>query len=404
MPPVPPAVKMQAYPRPLWRGPKVDGITYSMMSRFLTCRERFRLLVVEGLRGQRGFDHKIEYGQMWHACEEAFARDDGRTWGDKTNTWELALLGYCRKLSWLYPTQQPQIKKWYSVCLTQFPVYVAYWSKQPDVQARTPVFQEQVFDLPYKTYTGQMVRLRGKWDSVDVIGDGRLAAVYVQENKTKGDVRPEQLRRQLTYDLQSMMYCAAFDCFASLDPERGGEGYGGRDWDEQPEATAWCNLVDRYNKPLHLPDVPLGGVRYNVVRRPLSGGEHSIKQRQPTKAHPRGETDEEFYGRLGEVIADHPQDFFARWTVEVNPHDLDSFKRGCLDPLLDQLCQWWDWVSSPEGLQDPFRNPIHWRHPFGVRNVLDEGGYSDVDEYLLTGNTIGLERASLFGELQPEEK
>jgi hypothetical protein len=45
--------------------------------------------------------------------------------------------------------------------------------------------------------------------------------------------------------------------------------------------------------------------------------------------------------------------------------------------------------------------PVHWRHPFGVYDALNEGGSSDLDEYLETGSTVGLERAStLFPELE----
>jgi hypothetical protein len=44
---------------------------------------------------------------------------------------------------------------------------------------------------------------------------------------------------------------------------------------------------------------------------------------------------------------------------------------------------------------------MHWRHPYGVFDALNEGGSSDLDEYLETGSTVGLERAStLFPELE----
>jgi hypothetical protein len=78
------------------------------------------------------------------------------------------------------------------------------------------------------------------------------------------------------------------------------------------------------------------------------------------------------------------------------------FKRTFLDPILEQLCDWWDWIGVLK--QDPFDTKgsggIHWRHPFGVYNVLDEGGSTEYDEFLLTGNTAGLERRErLYEEL-----
>jgi hypothetical protein len=42
----------------------------------------------------------------------------------------------------------------------------------------------------------------------------------------------------------------------------------------------------------------------------------------------------------------------------------------------------------------------HWQHPFGVYNVLDEGGSSDLDNYLESGTEIGLARTTnLYPEL-----
>ncbi len=59
---------------PLWKGPEVDGITFSLLSRFIACPERFRILVTEGLQPHDEFNHRIEYGNMWHTCEEAALR------------------------------------------------------------------------------------------------------------------------------------------------------------------------------------------------------------------------------------------------------------------------------------------------------------------------------------------
>jgi hypothetical protein len=90
-----------------------------------------------------------------------------------------------------------------------------------------------------------------------------------------------------------------------------------------------------------------------------------------------------------------------RWKVEVSPQDVARFRRECLDPVLEQLCWWWESVTGQFHPQEYGRcPPLHWRHPFGVYNVLDEGGSSDLDEYLHSGSTAGLTRAdTLFPEL-----
>jgi hypothetical protein len=150
---------------------------------------------------------------------------------------------------------------------------------------------------------------------------------------------------------------------------------------------------------------PLKGCRFNVVRRPLSGGKGTIVRHKPSKSNPSGESAEAYYDRLGGVIRENAQDFFFRWSVTVTPGDLAAFRRRCLDPLLEQLCDWWEFVSQCDG--NPWvdlagEHPgIHWQHPYGCVNLLNEGGVTDVDEYIRTGSTAGLVRSDkLFEELQ----
>jgi hypothetical protein len=368
---------------PLWKGPEQDGITFSLLSRFLVCRERFRLLVVEGLKEADEFSHRLEYGNMWHVCEQSLAaapqtREPG---------WEHALADYARGLALRYRGQAQQVDHWYRVCKTQFPIYIDYWKKHPDVVDRRPLLQEQVFDVPYKLPSGRVVKLKGKWDAVDLIGKEGASGtgVYLQENKCKGDVHEGRMLRQLTFDLQTMMYLVALERAAN---------------DTAILGPAWVIGVGNGWK--------IKGVRYNVIRRPLSGGKGSIVRHKPSKKEPHGETVEHFYGRVRGIIADSPEDYFFRWKVEVSPADVTRFRRQCLDPVLEQLCEWWDWVRgnpNPFAFESdpadrPGMNGIHWRHPFGVYNPLDEGRSSDLDEYLHSGSQIGLERVEdLFPEL-----
>jgi len=345
---------------PVWKGPSKDGITVSLLSRFLCCRERFRLLVVYGLKPADTFNHRIQYGQLWHTAEEALAKGEN---------WESAAFEYAKKLCRQYKESQEQVLHWYNVLKAQFPVYISYWSKHPDVLARKPLLQEFVFCVPYQLPDKRTVLLRGKFDSVDIIGKKKSRMVYLQENKTKGEVVEEQLRKQLRFDLQTMFYLVAL--------------------------TEWLAQARR---PIN--KLPIGGVRYNVVRRPLAGGLHSIRQR-------KNETKEEFYNRLHELIKENAEFFFMRWTVEVTRDDIERFKREFLTPILIQLCNWWDWAQNTYDA-DPFGDfgnydGIHWRTPYGFYNVLAEGGMTEIDEYLETGSELGLERTdNLFPELAEE--
>lgn len=405
---------------PLWKGPQdkgdQGGITFSMLNRFLTCRERFRLRVIEGLSPNEQFNHRIEYGQMWHVCEEALAK--GNTLLGISlpgESWQRDLTIYCKELCKKYPLSQEQIDHWYNVCKMQFPLYVEHWSKHYDVENRTPLMEESVFHHAYTLPSGRVVYLRGKVDSVDTVGG---KSIWLQENKTKGDIEEMELTRQLSMDLQSMMYLLVLDL--GLCPTCRG------DWsqekakilDESPDKCPNCagKIMEAYDKswkvPKGYPVTPVCGVRYNVVRRPLSGGKGSIVRHKATKNQAE-ETKEHFYNRLAEYIKAEPGHFFMRWNVEVSEQDITRFRQRVLDPILEQLCDWYEWVSvahrcehSPFEELDPSSqgkhrpNSIHWQHPFGCTNSIDEYGHSDLDEYMNSGSEVGLTRGKpLFTEL-----
>jgi hypothetical protein len=390
---------------PLWKGPHEDGITFSLLSRFLVCRERFRLYALEGLRPVAKWNAPIGFGDMWHVCEQAFAAADswveaGAPRGYCPAPWDGLLLDYAKNQCRLYPTQQQEVDHWYNVVKVTFPQYVGFWSKNQDVKDRTPVFQEQKFRVEYKLPSGRLVYLRGKWDAVDIVGKGRDARVWIQENKTKGNPNPNKIRRQLRFDLQTMLYVVAFEAASK-------EMHSGQQHLFVPER--------------HHQELPIGGVRYNVVRRPLSGGKGSIRQWKPSKRNPSGETKYEFFKRLEVEIKEAPETYFMRWKTPLLPQDLRDFRERCLDPILEQLCDWWEWVSfvttNGKNLWDNdvrfsgrpdlpaeesiHNSAIHWRHPYGVFNPLLEDMDGDLDDYLETGSKAGLERAdSVFPELQ----
>jgi hypothetical protein len=379
-----PTIKTKTIRSPLWAGPcdsgPQGGITFSLLSKFLSCRERFRIAVIEGLRPVDAFNHRIAFGSMWHVCEEAYSSPDR---GPECQLWEVELQRAAQNLCRLYPMSQEQVDHWYNVCRVTFPLYVEYWAKHPDVIARRPLLSEQSFSVPYRLPSNRIVRLRGKWDSVDLVGEGKGARVILQENKTKGDVREAQLKRQLRFDLQLGLYLVALH---KVQEDKG-------------------QSLTTYGKAMRvLYETRIGGVRYNVVRRPLSGGKGSIVRHKPTKSNPEGESKDAFFLRLRDIIAESPQGYFMRWDVGITPSDILKFRRECLDPILEQLCDWWEAMQDCDG--DYFRPPtphgyVHWRHPFGIFDALNEGGSSDLDEYLETGSTVGLERArTLFSELE----
>ena len=346
---------------PLWKGPTSGdangGITQSMLNLFLVCRERFRVKYVLGLQPKDDFHHRLEYGSMWHACEEGLAAGDDDPW----ERLDLYVAELCEK----YPLKQKDIFHWYEICKLQFPIYVDYWKDHPDVLSREPVSQEETFNIFYRVASDRIVRMRGKFDSIDII-DNKL---WLQENKTKGDINLTLMQRNLTFDKQTMFYLTAMS-----------KQYAGE----------------------------IGGVRYNVIRRPLSGGKGSIRQK-------KNQSEAEYYEELAGVIKSAigpewkmpPEEsfFFMRWKVGMSDSDIAGFMYQFLDPIFEQLLDWWEYMEACDF--DPWSNEgialnkgIHYRSPYGVYSPLYDGKPTDMDEYLASGSQVGLHRAErLFREL-----
>lgn len=429
------AQKLSRTPRPhtndnpVWQGPCGQGwnggVTQSMIARFLSCRERFRLKYVLGLEPHPKWNHKLGYGQMWHVCEEALsAFQPGYVTGEP-DIWEPALNNYTLEQIKLYPLQRDDIEKWYNVCCVQFPEYVNYWKDHPDVLNRTPLLQEQVFDVPYTLPSGRVVRLRGRWDSVDLIkeecryckgvgnysrfnddaefidcikcsGSGRVSGVYLQENKTKGDVDQLRIERQLSFDLQTMMYLVALG------------------WKPSCEDTPPMYYRHGGGNGLKVGEYPIKGVRYNVVRRPLSGGRGNIsphKEKATKTKYTPAETAEQFYERLRrDYIVKEPEYWFFRIRAEISQKEIEVFRQTCLDPILETMCIWyeqltgrWDEDNNPDAVVygSSAIPPMNYRTPFGVFSALEEGGATEYDAYMREGMESGLRRVEeLFTELK----
>lgn len=389
--------------QPHWKGPAVDGITQSLLARYTVCPERFRVKTIEGLAPPEAWQRRIGYGNMWHICEEALAGDTNGT------AWRQALLDHTKQMLAKYREQQVEIDKWYNVCLRQFPVYLKYWSEHPDVINRKPLLSEEVMSIPYRLPSGRWVRLRAKMDSLDLVGKAKKGSLYIQENKTPGEIDEMGYRRQMKFDLQTMVYPVMVEQLKAIieDPDAACAGWDSAAFDIQPDGSVVQNVADT------IMDNPLTGVIYNVVRRPLSGSKGTIKPHQPTQKNPAGESMTEFYDRLVRDYFDvMPETYFLRLKVDFHKGDIQKFKDEYLHPVLENLCddyEWWSYCiqngESPFNYMErqvKFKHyPRSYRTPYGIYNVIAEGGQGDVDEYLLTGSEVGLVRGqSLFPELE----
>lgn len=346
------AHRVRVNSEPAWKGPVVDGVSQSLLHTYLVCKERFRITAIDGISTPDAFNKSIEFGQMWHICEEHLAAH---------MEWEQPLTNYAANLSLkVYRTESYQINQIFNLVKLLFPIYIDYWKDDKEVENREPLFQEKVFKVDYELPSGRSVKLRGKFDAADVIkGEG----VYLQENKTKSQIDKEAIELQLNNDLQVMMYLIALRAY--------------------------------------IPKERIKGVRYNVIRRPLGGGKGSIRPKKGSKNIP-AETMSEFYQRLEGVIKEDLDSYFVRWKADVSEEDLDRFAEETLNPILEDLTddyEWWEFCKT-EGAnpydyikrQKVFKHHLqrHYRLPYGTYNVVQRGGQTELDRYMNTGSTVGL--------------
>lgn len=368
---------------PLWSGPETTGITFSLLCKFLECRERFRLLVVEGIKDDIGFNKYLEFGSLWHEAEESFSGG---------NDWKRAVRKYSDSIKEHYPADEKEINELTRLVMVEFPLYISYWKTHNVERRRKPILEEGTFSVPYQLPSGRVVNLLGKFDAVFLLGK---KSVYLQENKTKGERRIDSqgITHTIHGHLQSMLYQIA------LREAINGNGLVyDKDGKRHPALDRLIGLKDKGTK--------VKGTLYNVVMRALSD-RYAIRRKKQ-------ETDRDFYRRVKEHIKKRKDTHFQRWKVEIYNADINKFRRRSFDPILEQLWNWWESIQS-----DPFNpwityrrdkdgkidgpvipNHLHYQSPWGVYNSLADGFRGSYFDYLTTGSELGLtEIETLFPEL-----
>lgn len=311
-----------------------DGISYSMLCKYRNCKERFRLSAVEGLRPSER-RAAMDFGTVFHKALELTA--SGKTTTQVINT--------VIKLYKDTSVDQMLVRE---ACVL-VPHYIAI-NKNSNIKY---IAQERVFDIPYKSVTtGKIIRLRGRRDEEFI----RNKKLWLQENKTKTTIDENKIIMTLPHDLQTMLYI--------------------------------------YSMTHDYPDKPIGGVLYNVIRRPST--------KQSAK-----ETELQYLQRLSATVAKDPEHFFKRYEVELVQSDITNFFNQTLVPLIENVVIWWESIKS-----NPFNpwvdgqgnvNPHHYRTPFGIFDPMTLG-VGDYFELTTTGRELGLVRVeTVFPELQGEQ-
>jgi ATP-dependent helicase/DNAse subunit B len=314
-------------------------VTYSFLQKFTHCREQARLSFVEGLT-QDGIVDALDWGTMFHELLQHQAEGNSvqeRILRQRLERW-LARETKFRKFT---KDTRSHLQLLMDQVLTVFPYYYTYWKKKNGHEFHSDVVcQESDFRVPHRLSKpieeqDRQILLRGRFDAVLRI-NGKL---WLMENKTKSFIDEEGIQASLSQDMQTMLYCYAIK--------------------------------------LQYGEAPVG-VLYNIIRRP---------------AHRFGKTDtpDSFLERVEQAIKDDPDKYFIRFVVQLGPDDIEAWVQRTLNPLLTQVCLWWDEIK-PNPF-NPWKIPNRVHHFQNPEGLYTKFGRSEFFDYLTrNGSMHGLRR------------
>ena len=328
-----------------------DGITYSALSKFFVCRERFRLAYVEGWSEDSPRD-ALEFGNAFHFCLEQKLK------GDSVERILRDLAGYERKRIQQFkratPASVEEFHRLIAIVAVTFKHYCKRWERE-DKRIKF-VSAEQTFEVPIEVpSTRRIIKLRGRIDGV-IQRDKNL---WIMENKTKSNIDEVGLQQGLAQDMQTMLYAFV------------------------------ASKIHRQ---------PIQGVYYNVIRRCGL----SPRKGRGKSAVPESMTD--FTRRVSADMEDRPEWYFMRWETELEKGDLNRWVDRTLYPSLIQIVKWWESVRDrpfdPWKMPDGSINDLHWQRPFGIFDSGTDGRRGDFFDLLTRRSTYGVSQRDMpFPEL-----
>lgn len=266
--------------------PERDGVSQTLLGRFLTCRQLARY----DLQGwtPKGVPLSMINGTVGHAVlQHTYEAQRKKLMGAVPTKQELTkIINIVEKL-WL--AENPRPTKFmlqdleFALLNAQvlMPIYFEYWKE--DFKKLAWEKLEGEFKIPYQTKDGYKTFIRGKMDGVF-----KRNGLWLFESKFKSRIEDEDIVDTLSIDLQVMLYLWAL-----------GKGY----------------------------KLTPSGVLYNVVRRPglkIGKSETMVKYGQRIEADILKR--KEFYFYRFEVSTD--RDDIAKWSLE-------------FEQLLTDFIKWW---------------------------------------------------------------
>ena len=280
-----------------------DGVSSSLLSLFLSCREQFRLEVVEGWRS-RTEPLFFGFGTCGHwILEKAYGRLP-----IPNEKWLNSILPDYHK-QWEASVKMPTAKQYeqqtriYRMMRALMPTYFKRWAgdwSRHRYSSTTGVANpvewvalEKRFEVPYVFPDGETVPIRGTRDGIFKDKRGKL---WIIDSKFRSIIKHDDIIETMEYDLQQMLYL-------------------------------WAATQELIQLP--------AGTILNVVRR-------------PGQILGKNELEDDYYSRMREDIEnpkrwDH---YFMRFELAVVIQDIRRWQMLVLDPLMHDVRAWWEGSTS----------------------------------------------------------
>lgn len=286
-----------------------DGVTQSLLGMFLTCQEKTRLRVLEGLSSQR-VSGPLAFGSLFH---EGLDKIYGSAKSLRDSKGKLVTqidsnlhVMVKQAIESLYKRDKARMASTLSDVATaqafelnfglaEIMLYEYFRRWDADLADLKWVDLERTFNVPYKlrmdygyrgleSYEHFDIPVRGKFDGVFLDRKGKH---WLFETKTKSLIDDSSIADKLGYELQVMLYLWAMR---------------------------------------HTYDVKPAGVVYNLVRRPL------LKQKQ-TEDLPQ------FLARVAEDVRSRQDFYFIRYNASIAWEEVEAWLPE-LDGMIRQLYAW----------------------------------------------------------------
>lgn len=332
----------------MWKGPEIDGITQSLLGRFLECPYSFYLYAILGLEDQEAQEQSklnLVWGDVFHKGLELYIPQ---------KNYEVAREGMIDYLYEQYPGSPESFQ--YSTAL----MLKLYRTKPFEGDWVT----EEVID-DYITIDGKRIRIRGKRDAI-TRNHPEYGSV-LGEHKAKGFIDPAKLREEIEVDTQCNVYML-------LEPECEWVFY---DLIKIPEVQKYApkrahhETPEEYTRRIFVGD--------NVGSY---GGHYPIYQNRGAWVH--------------------------QGIYHISKEAQEEFLDLTLKPVILRMCEWFDYVtqSNFDHTDPKFFNEIFYRHPVRHFSARLTNNYKCNYHGYLT-NQVELDsyikNDSLFSELEEDE-